>query len=74
MMIATDHALHLSFTRGESGVTARGTTKARAGARPAISELSATIVTALSDTYELELCDDELRFFVSRGHLGARTP
>jgi hypothetical protein len=74
MMIATDHALHLSFTRGEADVTARGTTKARAGARPAISELSATIVTALSDAYELELCDDELRFFVSRSHMGARTP
>jgi hypothetical protein len=73
MMIATDHSLHVSFTRTDAGVSARGTTKARAGTRPAISELSATIVTALADAYELDLCGDELRFFVHRSHTGART-
>jgi hypothetical protein len=73
MMVATDHPLHLSFTRTESGVTARGATKARAGTRPAMTDLSATIVTALTDAFELDLCGDELRFFVQRSHTGART-
>ena len=72
MMMATDHSLHLSFSRTDAGVTARGATTARASTRPTISELSATIVTTLADAYELDLCGDELRFFVHRSHTGAR--
>ncbi|MEX1144091.1 MAG: hypothetical protein WEE69_02150 [Acidimicrobiia bacterium] len=73
MMVATDHALHLSFTRTDAGVVARGATKARTGTWPAMTELSATIVTALADAYELDLCGDELHFFVHRSHTGAMT-
>ena len=72
MMSSTDHSLRLTFTATRSGVCARGATEARAGTRPMISALSATIVTALADAYELERVDDELRFIVRRNHTGAR--
>ena len=72
MMSSTDHALQVTFTATEGGVCARGATPARAGTRPMISSLSATIVTALSDAYDLELIGDELRFVVHRNHTGAR--
>lgn len=72
MMSSTDHALRITFTATPGGVCARGATAARAGTRPMINALSATIVTALADVYELELVDDELRFIVRRNHTGAR--
>ena len=73
MMSSTDHELRLTFTATRGGVCARGATDARSGTRPMISPLSATIVTALCDAYELELVDDELRFIVHRNSTGART-
>jgi hypothetical protein len=72
MMTATDHSLRLRFAPTASGVGASGVTLARPGARPMLTELSATIVTALADAYDLELADGELRFVVQRNHTGAR--
>jgi hypothetical protein len=72
MMGATDHPLRLSFQPTRVGVSARGVTRARTGARPAIGELSATIITALADAYELDVVDGELQFIVHRNHTGAR--
>jgi hypothetical protein len=74
MMSATDHALHLTFTPTTRGVRARAVTRARAATRPELTPLSATIVTALSDAYELELAGDELRFAIQRNHSAARMP
>lgn len=73
MMSSTDHTLRLTFTATPAGVCARGATDARPGTRPMISEMSATIVTALADAYELEVIGEELRFVVHRNRSEART-
>jgi hypothetical protein len=81
LMSATDHSIHVSFSslgkaissvdkgsagRTTPGVVAHGSTVCRNGKGPVISQLSATIVEALSDRYELRHIEDRLEFVVTR--------
>jgi hypothetical protein len=66
LMSATDHPLLLTFVHTPTGVVARGVGWGRNGARPEISELSATLVGTLTDGYELDRVGGELEFVVTR--------
>lgn len=65
-MRATDHALLVSMESAPGRVVARGTARARDGSMMELSDLSATIVDALSDHYEFELKGPDLTFVVQR--------
>jgi hypothetical protein len=65
-MTATDHVVFISFESSPSGVVARGAARAREGHAMQLPELSATIVTALSDHYEFEANGVDLGFVVTR--------
>jgi hypothetical protein len=63
---STDHAILVSMECSEGRVIARGTARARDGYIMELSDLSATIVDALSDHYEFELKGSDLTFAVRR--------
>jgi hypothetical protein len=71
LMSSTDHPVTLTFALTRAGVVARGVARSRDGARPMMSELSATMVNALADSYEFEKTDGQLEFTVARCTAGA---
>jgi hypothetical protein len=66
LMSATDHPIFLTFTLAPNGAVARGVARGREGARPVISELSATLVEALADSFELDAKGGDVEFVVAR--------
>ena len=66
LMSATDHPVALWFTSVPGGVMGRGSARGRIASAPVISDLSATIVESLSDSYELAESDGQLEFTVTR--------
>lgn len=72
MMRQTDHGMFLSFTTSEGAAVARGTTRARDGARSEVSLLSASILDTLSDYYAFDVQCGDLSFVVARGTASVR--
>lgn len=67
LMTSTDHGIFLSFTISQGAAIARGATRARHGARPEVSTVSASILDTLSDYYAIDVEGGDLSFVVARG-------
>lgn len=65
-MRATDQLIFISFESTPGRVVARGAGHTRDGCTLELSDLSATIIDALSDGFEFELCGSDLTFSVHR--------
>jgi hypothetical protein len=63
VMTATDHHLHVTFHTGEAKIVVRGSARSRSTTVPAsMSELSRTIVDAVTDWFELAETKSEIVF------------
>jgi len=66
-MSSTDHHLHVTFRTTADTVVARGAARGRGGeVKPAMSELSRTIVTGVADFFEFGQDDGEIAFVVMK--------
>jgi anti-sigma regulatory factor (Ser/Thr protein kinase) len=63
VMAATDHDLHICFRVGDHHVVARGTARSRGGSvPPAMTQMSRTIVSGLSDAFQFSGSKSEITF------------
>jgi len=72
LMAGTDHFVHLTVTSFDGQVVARGSTRARPGATNELDEVSAMIVDATADDFEVVRTPDELAFDVVKHARRAR--
>lgn len=67
VMAATDHHLHVTFRAEDDKVIARGSARSRGGmVRPAMSELSRTIVAGVCDFFDFCEAKSEVTFVVMK--------